>query len=149
MPVSIDGIGMGIPMSPVEQTRTSLGGHPSSDAASSHIRPASCRPGSPVAALALPLLRMTAAARPPVSARCCRETTTGAAVILLVVKTAAVDTATRSALATSGQVGDVPRLDATGEAGGVEAGGRGHAHVSAGLAFGRAARAPLAALAHG
>ena len=38
-------------------------------ATSAHISSASARPGSPVAALALPLLSTTAAARPPVAAR--------------------------------------------------------------------------------
>src|SRR5947199_68300 len=45
-----------------------------------HMRSASTLPRSPVAALALPLLSTTAAARPPVAAKWARETCTGAAV---------------------------------------------------------------------
>ena len=72
------------PMTPVEATSTSEGSQPSSAATSSAVRLAVARPGSPVAALALPELRTTARAWP--SATCSRLTTTGAAQKRLVVK---------------------------------------------------------------
>ena len=56
-------------MSPVEQTSTSSGAHPSSARRRRTSRSASATPGSPVAALALPLLSTTAAAWPPVCSR--------------------------------------------------------------------------------
>ena len=55
-------------MRPVEHTSTSAVAQPRPAAVSSHMRNASRRPCSPVAALALPELSTTAAARP--SARC-------------------------------------------------------------------------------
>ena len=61
-PCSIASIGSGMPMSPVEQTRTADGSHPRRSPTSSHVRSAWRRPASPVAAFALPLLRITAAA---------------------------------------------------------------------------------------
>ena len=72
------------PMTPVEATSTSAGLQPSVAATRSAVRRAVARPGSPVAALAFPELRMTARARP--SATCSRETMTGAAQKRLVVK---------------------------------------------------------------
>ena len=62
-------------------------------------------PCAPVAALALPLLSTTAAACPPVAARCSRHTNTGAAVILLEVNTPAALTAAPSAVATRAKSG--------------------------------------------
>ncbi len=68
--------GSGMPMSPVEHTSTF-----SADAAEvgwprpRHMRSACSRPTAPLAALALPLLRTTAAAWPPVAARCACEVT--------------------------------------------------------------------------
>src|SRR5581483_4316908 len=88
---------------PVEHTRTSVGATPRPAPASSHIRPASARPRSPVAALAFPELRTTAAARP--SARWLRVTWTGAAVARFVVKTPAALTARRSLVATIARSG--------------------------------------------
>src|SRR5439155_892432 len=82
-PASNAAIGSGIPMSPVEQTRTSSARQPSCAATRAHVRSASARPASPVAALALPLLRTTAVARAAVAARCARDTWTGAAVARL------------------------------------------------------------------
>ena len=64
MPTSSASMGIGIPMRPVEHTSTSSGATPSPSAVSSHMRAASRRPGSPVAAFALPELDTTAAARP-------------------------------------------------------------------------------------
>ena len=61
-------------MRPVEHTSTSAAAHPSSPATSSHMRRASVRPASPVAAFALPELRTTAAAWP--LRRCSRLTCT-------------------------------------------------------------------------
>ena len=57
-------------------------------------------PAAPVAALAHPLLRTTAAARPPVRVRWALVVTTGAAVILFWVNTAAAATGWPSAVAT-------------------------------------------------
>src|SRR5690349_24312382 len=87
-------------MRPVEQTSTSSGEHPRAPAATVHIRSASARPDSPVAALAHPLLRITAAARPDVARRWALLTWTGAAVALLVVNTAAAETGCPSSVAT-------------------------------------------------
>ena len=64
MPASMGAMGSGTPMRPVEHTSTSSGAHPRLSAVSSHIRRASRRPFSPVAALAFPELSTTAAARP-------------------------------------------------------------------------------------
>ncbi len=62
MPASSAAIGNGMPIRPVEQTNTSAVSHPSAAAVISHMRRASARPGSPVAAFALPELNTTAAA---------------------------------------------------------------------------------------
>ncbi len=62
---------------------------------------ASSQPLSPVAALALPELRITAAAWPPLARRCDRDTVTGAAVIRLLVNTPAADTGRPSSVATN------------------------------------------------
>src|SRR5690606_18787224 len=83
----------------------SSGAHPSAAAVALAIRRACSRPEAPVAALALPLFRITAAARPPEAARCSRLTTTGAAVILLEVKTPAALTGRPSAVATRARSG--------------------------------------------
>ncbi len=93
MPDSMGSIGSGIPMSPVEQTRTCSAGTPRPEATREHIRSASARPRSPVAALAFPLLTITPDARWPLAARWPRLTWTGAAAARLVVKVAAVGTA--------------------------------------------------------
>ncbi len=93
-------MGSGKPMRPVEQTRTSCGEQPSASAVRAHIVSASVLPAAPVAALALPLFRTTAAARPPVVARCSRLTSTGGAVIRLEVNTPAAVTGEPSAVAT-------------------------------------------------
>ena len=72
-------IGNGMPIRPVWQTRTSsaaateVAGHGEAEALRRGVRPA-----APVAALALPDVRMTPAARPPVAARWARLTWTGA-----------------------------------------------------------------------
>ena len=84
MPCSTASIGSGLPITPVEQTRTSAGAMPSACAAAAAIARASCMPRAPVQALALPELTTTARARP--SARCSRESTTGAAARRLRVK---------------------------------------------------------------
>ena len=103
MPASSAAMGSGMPMRPVEQTSTSVGAQPSAAAVAAHMRRASSRPGSPVAALALPELRTTAAACP--SARCWRLIWTGAAVARLVVNTPAAGTGRRSAVATRARSG--------------------------------------------
>src|SRR5262245_35716159 len=103
MPASTGAIGIGMPMRPVEHTSTSVAATPRPSAASSHMRSASARPVSPVAALALPELSTTAAARP--SARWRRLICTGAAVARLVVKTPAALTGARFAVATSDRSG--------------------------------------------
>ena len=57
-----------MPISPVWQTRTSLGGAPMPLGRPRRTgRAAAAAPGSPVAALALPEVRITPAARPPVA----------------------------------------------------------------------------------
>ena len=96
----IRSMGSGKPIRPVEQTRTSSGEQPSASAVRAHISSASALPAAPVAALALPLFRTTAAARPPVADRCSRHTRTGGAVILLEVNTPAAVTGDPSAVAT-------------------------------------------------
>ena len=79
-----------MPIRPVEQTRTSLRSQPRASAASAAVPSATSRPGSPVAALALPELRTTAAAFP--AARWRRLSWTGAAATRLVVNTPAAVT---------------------------------------------------------
>ena len=76
--------------------------------------PPRVRPGAPVAALALPDVRRTPAARPPVAARWARLTWTGAAAARLVVNTPAAGTAQTVG---GGDDGDVERI------GGLDAGG--------------------------
>jgi hypothetical protein len=92
-------------MIPVEQTSTVSSPMPSASAAALAIARASRMPGSPVPALALPLLTMIAAALPPFSARRERDTTTGGATNLLRVNTAAQVTGCRSSVATSAMSG--------------------------------------------
>src|SRR4051812_48698104 len=75
-----------------------------------HMAWASARPGAPVAALALPELRITAAAWPRVRSRCDWLVSTGAAVILLSVNTPAAGTALPSAVATSDRSGSPDAL---------------------------------------
>ena len=103
MPDSTGSIGMGMPMRPVWHTSTSVVAQPTACAVSSHMRSASARPCSPVAALALPELSTTAAARP--SARCRRLICTGAAATRLVVNTPAAVTGAPSAVATIARSG--------------------------------------------
>ena len=64
MPDSTGSIGIGIPISPVEQTSTSRGAQPSDLGGELGHAQRVARPASPVAALALPELSTTAAARP-------------------------------------------------------------------------------------
>ena len=112
-------------MRPVWHTSTSVVAQPTACAVSSHIRSASARPCSPVAALALPELRTTAAARP--SARCRRLICTGAAATRLLVNTPAAVTGAPSTVATIARSGVARLLDARGEAAGLEPGdGRDH-----------------------
>src|SRR5688572_23368476 len=80
---SIFSIGIATPMRPVEQTSTCLALSPSAFPAAAHIRLACCNPGTPVQALALPLLATIA--RTSEDARFARETRTGAAFTLFVV----------------------------------------------------------------
>ena len=103
-PVVNGSIGMGIPIRPVEQTRTWLRSQPRASATSAAVPSATSRPGSPVAALALPELRTTAAACDP-PARCRRLSWTGAAATRLVVNTPAAVTGRWSAVATSDRSG--------------------------------------------
>ena len=84
-------------------------------------RSASASPVAPVAALALPLLRTTAAARPPVAARWARLTSTGAALARFVVNTPAAATGRPSAVATRARSGSPLALMPHGHAGGHEA----------------------------
>ncbi len=103
MPTSSASMGIGMPMRPVEHTSTSSGAMPRPSAVSSHIRTASRRPGSPVAAFALPELNTTAAARP--FARWRREIWTGAACARFVVNTPAAVAGTPSSVARSARSG--------------------------------------------
>ena len=94
-------MGNGMPMRPVWQIRISSAVAPMSPATAVHSRSAASRPGTPVAALALPDVRITPAALPPVAARWARLTWTGAAAARLDVKTPAAGTARPSAVATT------------------------------------------------
>ncbi len=80
-------IGRRSPMSPVEHTTTSPAAAPRTSATCSAVRWVSWNPGGPVQALAPPLLRTTASARP--SSTTVRDHVTGAASTRLPVKTAA------------------------------------------------------------
>src|SRR5690606_7668791 len=91
-------------------TSTSSAGRARCLATDSHIASASALPVSPVAALALPLLQITAQACPPVAARCACEAATGAAVSALDVNTAAVATGSPSAVATRARSGSPESL---------------------------------------
>jgi hypothetical protein len=79
-----------MPISPVEHTSTSSAATPRPSAVSEHMRSASLRPGSPVAAFAFPEFNTTADARP--LARWRFEICTGAACARFVVKTPAAAT---------------------------------------------------------
>ena len=114
MPTSSTSIGIGMPMRPVEHTSTSSVARPRPWAVSSHMRAALRRPGSPVAALALPELSTTDAARP--SRRCRCDTCTGAACARFVVKTPAADTDRAILGRDEREVGCARRLDAAGDA---------------------------------
>ena len=87
MPLLIFSVGRGIPITPVEEGKTSLGSILNRKPASRHAASASPRPWLPVHALALPLLTTTAWRTP----RFIRfnPTKTGAALTLFVVKRAA------------------------------------------------------------
>ena len=80
-------MGSGTPMTPVEHTSTSWGLQLSADATSAVMASAFRMPGSPVAALELPELTMTARAESEGTRW--RDTMTGAPQTLLVVKTPA------------------------------------------------------------
>ena len=95
-------------------------------AVSSHMRRASARPASPVAALALPEFSTTAAARP--SARWARVTCTGAAWARLVVNTPAAVTGTPVGGRDQREVGVARRLDPRRDPRGLEPLDGGHAH---------------------
>ena len=103
MPASIALIGIGMPISPVEHTRTSSTATPSPSAVSEHMRSASFRPVSPVAAFAFPEFRTTADARP--LTRCRFEICTGAACARFVVNTPAAATGWSSWVATIARSG--------------------------------------------
>lgn len=60
MPDSTAANGRGMPIRPVEHTRTSSGRQPIPSATTAHMRSACSRPAAPVAAFALPLLITTA-----------------------------------------------------------------------------------------
>ncbi len=94
-------IGNGMPIRPVWQTRTSSARQPRSPATATQRRSAAAWPAAPVAALALPDVRMTPAARPPVAARWARLTWTGAAAARLLVNTPAAGPGSPSAVATT------------------------------------------------
>ena len=98
-------MGNGIPISPVWQIRISSAVQPMSPATATQSRSTAARPPAPVAALALPDVRITPAARPPVAARWARLTWTGAAAARLVVNTPAAGTARPSDVATTATSG--------------------------------------------
>ena len=87
MPASTLSMGSRTPISPVEQTATSVTSAPIASAVHSAICRASARPARPVQALAPPELSTTAASRP--SATASRDHSTGAALNALLVNTAA------------------------------------------------------------
>ena len=91
-------------MRPVWHDEDLFGRQPRSPATATQSRSAAAWPGAPVAALALPDVRMTPAARPPVAARWARLTWTGAAAARLLVNTPAAGTARPS---DGGDHGDV------------------------------------------
>ncbi len=107
---STDARGNGIPIRPVWQTRISSGEAPIPSAVHLHSCRAASRPGFPVAALALPDVRITPAARPAVVARWARLTCTGAAAARLAVNTPAAGTARPSSVATTATSGTPPAL---------------------------------------
>ena len=76
-PVSNGPVGSCTPMTPVDATKTSSAGTESAWAVISCMAREAARPGSPVAALAMPEFKMTARALPPAATE--RETCTGAA----------------------------------------------------------------------
>src|SRR5690606_5355493 len=71
------------PISPVEQTATSIAPMPSASAVASAVRWVSPKPSGPVHALAPPEFRITARSRPSVST--CSDQITGAALTRLLV----------------------------------------------------------------
>ena len=115
-------MGNGIPMRPVWHTRISsaVDADLAGDRGTERARPP-LRPGSPVAALALPEVRITPRPRPPVAARWARLTWTGAAAARLAVKTPAAGTARPSAVATTATSGTFPALIPAEPPGGHEA----------------------------
>src|SRR5580658_10590413 len=86
--------GSGTPITPVEQTRISLGVQPRALAVSATVLCAEAWPTAPVAQLALPAFTMTARMRPFEARRCSLEMVTGAATTRFCVKTAAADAGT-------------------------------------------------------
>src|SRR5215469_4936317 len=82
------------PMTPVEQTKTSLGWQCRRRAVSSTVRTEAAYPCSPVAQLALPAFTITARMRPFDARRFALETVTGAAMTRFFVKTAAAEAGT-------------------------------------------------------
>jgi len=91
----------GVPIVPVEQTRTCSALTPSAPAARRHVSSAARRPCEPVAEFAQPLFKMTPTPKPPVSARWARETCTGAAAWRFEVNVAATGTGRAPSLVTS------------------------------------------------
>ncbi len=94
-PCSKGSISRGTPMTPVEATSTSPALQPRASATTPQVSRAMARPGSPVAALALPELMTTARIVPypcSIPPSCSRLTCTGAAQNRLVVKTPAAAT---------------------------------------------------------
>ena len=87
-PASMRSTGSGSMMTPVENGSTWAGWQPAMAASASQVRRAAASPGSPVPALALPVL-MTMARMPVPAARCSRQTCTGAALKRLRVNTPA------------------------------------------------------------
>ncbi len=104
-------IGNGMPMRPVWQTRTSWAARaPMPRATAPQSRSAASCPGAPVAALALPDVRITPAESPPVPSRWARLTCTGAAAARFEVNTPAAGTARPSTVATRATSNASPAL---------------------------------------
>ena len=117
----------GMPMSPVEHTRTSSGAQPRPAAVSSHMRRASRATRLAGRGVGVPRVEHDRGVACP-SRRCSRLICTGAAVARFVVNTPAADTGRRVGGGNDREVGRARGLDAAGEPAGLEPAGCGDAH---------------------
>ena len=125
IPARILSIGSCSPISPVEQTKTSVAETPSASAVFSAVVCVFWKPCGPVQALAPPELRMTASTRPSLTTS--RDQCTGAAATRLEVKTAAA-ALDGAVVDHEGQVRVAGGLEAGRDAGGAESLRCGDAH---------------------